>query len=57
MVQQRATSLKALQEIPGVGAARVKRYGTAFLEVLKANLSAPFASDPIKGNPTETVAD
>jgi superfamily II DNA helicase RecQ len=57
MVQQRATSLKALEEIPGVGAARVKKYGTAFLEILKASLSAPLASDPIKGKSTETGAD
>src|SRR5208337_3594726 len=54
MVQQRVTSLRALEEIPGVGAARVKKYGTAFLEVLKAYLSAPLAGNPIKGNSTET---
>ena len=54
MVQQRVTSLKALEEIPGVGTARIKKYGTAFLEVLKANVSAPLASDSIKGNSTET---
>jgi superfamily II DNA helicase RecQ len=57
MVQQRATSLKGLEDIPGVGAARVKKYGPAFLEVLSASLSAPSASDPTKGNSTETGAD
>jgi len=57
MVRQRATSLKALEEIPGVGAARVKKYGTPFLEVLKANLTAPSASDPIMGNFHETSKD
>jgi superfamily II DNA helicase RecQ len=54
MVQKRVTSLKALEEVPGVGAARVKKYGTAFLDVLKASLVAPMSSDPIKGNSTET---
>ena len=56
MVQQRVKSLNALAEIPGVGAARVTKYGAAFLEVLKASLSAPLATDPIKGNSTETGA-
>jgi len=54
MVQQRATSLKALEEIPGVGAARVKKYGAAFLDVLKASLAAPTASGPIEGDSNET---
>ena len=54
MVQQRATSLKVLEEIPGVGAARVKKYGAAFLEILKASQPEPLAGNPIKGNSTET---
>jgi superfamily II DNA helicase RecQ len=53
MVQQRVTSLKALEEIQGVGSARVKKYGAAFLEILKASPPALLASDPIKGNPAE----
>jgi superfamily II DNA helicase RecQ len=57
MVQQRATSLKALEEISGVGAARIKKYGSAFLEVLEANLSAPSAKDSMEGNSTETGTD
>jgi superfamily II DNA helicase RecQ len=36
MVQQRVRSLAALERIPGIGAARVKKYGAAFLEVLTA---------------------
>ena len=35
MVQQRVTSLRALEEIQGIGAARVKKYGAAFLEILQ----------------------
>ena len=54
MVQQRTTTLKALEEIPGVGVARVKKYGAAFLDVLKDNLSAPLPGDAIKGNFAET---
>jgi superfamily II DNA helicase RecQ len=54
MVQQRTTTLKALEGIPGVGAARVKKHGAAFLEVLKDNLSAPLPSDLTKGNSAET---
>jgi superfamily II DNA helicase RecQ len=54
MVQQRVTSLKALEEIPGVGPARVKKYGAAFLEILKANLPEASAGDPNKGKSTET---
>jgi len=54
MVQQRVTSLKALEEIPGVGSARVKKYGAAFLEILKASQPEPLAGNPIKGNSTET---
>ncbi len=53
MVQQRVTSLKALEEIPGVGSARVKKYGAAFLEILKASQPAMLAGDPIQGNSTE----
>jgi superfamily II DNA helicase RecQ len=53
MVQQRTTTLKALEEIPGVGAARVKKYGAAFLAVLKENLSPPLVGDRTKGNTTE----
>jgi superfamily II DNA helicase RecQ len=54
MVQQRVASLKALEEIPGVGSARVKKYGAAFLEILKASQPEPLAGKPIKGNSTET---
>ena len=57
MVKQRATTLKALEEIPGVGAARVKKYGAAFVEVLKDNLSAPSMGDRTKANPSETGKD
>ena len=57
MVQQRTTTLKDLEEIPGVGAARVKKYGPAFLEVLRSSMFAPLASGPTKGNSTETGED
>jgi superfamily II DNA helicase RecQ len=56
MVQQRVTTLKALEEVPGVGSARVKKYGAAFLEVLKASQPEPLVGHPIKGNSTETRA-
>jgi superfamily II DNA helicase RecQ len=54
MVQQRVTKLKTLEEIPGIGEARVKKYGSAFLEVLKAHLPAPTAGAPIQGRSSET---
>lgn len=34
MVRRRVTSAAALQEIPGVGEARVEKHGTAFLRIL-----------------------
>jgi superfamily II DNA helicase RecQ len=34
MVQRRVKSLKGLEQVPGVGAARVKKYGAQFLEIL-----------------------
>ena len=54
MVQQRVTTLKALEEVPGVGDARVKKYGAAFLEVLKASLPTPEAGASIQGKSSET---
>jgi superfamily II DNA helicase RecQ len=57
MVQKRTTTLKALEEIPGVGAARVKKHGAAFLDVLKDSLSAPLPRDAVKGSSAETGTD
>ena len=50
MVQQRATSLKVLEEIPGVGSARVKKYGAAFLEILQTMVPERMVSDAGNGN-------
>ncbi len=50
MVQQRVTSLKALEEIPGIGPARVKKYGAAFLEILKTMVPERRVSDAGNGN-------
>ena len=36
MVQKRVTSATALREIPGIGEARVEKYGPAFLPILQA---------------------
>jgi superfamily II DNA helicase RecQ len=57
MVQQRVTTLKALEEIPGVGSARVKKYGAVFLEILRASLAEQSDGALIKGNSTETRTD
>jgi hypothetical protein len=57
MVRQRTNSLKTLEEIPGVGAARVGKYGAAFLEVLKSNLPAGLPADGSEGASRETGAD
>ncbi len=54
MVQQRVSTLKALEGIPGVGDARVKKYGPAFLEVLKAQLPAPTVGAPTQERASET---
>ena len=35
MVQKRAVSATSLREIPGIGEARVEKYGEAFLAILK----------------------
>ena len=35
MVQRRVTTATALRDIPGVGEARVEKYGEAFLDILK----------------------
>jgi superfamily II DNA helicase RecQ len=35
MVARRPTNLKEFAQIPGVGETKLKRYGTAFLEVLR----------------------
>lgn len=40
MVTSRVTSLKALEEIDGVGASRAEKYGQAFLQVIKTAPSA-----------------
>jgi superfamily II DNA helicase RecQ len=37
MVRQKATSMTALEQISGVGPARTKKYGAAFLEILQAS--------------------
>jgi len=50
MVQQRAASLKVLEEIPGVGSARVKKYGAAFLEILQTMVPERMVSDAGNGN-------
>jgi len=34
-VQRRVTSAAALRDIPGVGEARVEKYGEAFLHIVK----------------------
>jgi superfamily II DNA helicase RecQ len=40
MVRRKVTTLNALEQISGVGPARTKKHGVAFLEVLKAHLPA-----------------
>lgn len=35
MIQQRMTSKAALENIPGVGAGRIEKYGSAFLQLLQ----------------------
>ncbi len=37
MVRQKITSMKALEQISGVGLARAKKYGATFLEILKTH--------------------
>jgi superfamily II DNA helicase RecQ len=55
MVRQRTTTLKALEEIPGVGPARVQKHGVAFLEVLKASLAPPSTDATAKGESPATA--
>jgi superfamily II DNA helicase RecQ len=50
MVQQRVTSLRALEEIQGIGPARVKKYGAAFLEILETMVPERMVSDAGNGN-------
>jgi len=50
MVQQRVTSLRALEEIQGIGPARVKKYGAAFLEILQTMVPERMVSDAGNGN-------
>jgi superfamily II DNA helicase RecQ len=46
MVQRRVTSTVALREIPGVGEARVEKYGAAFLQILQtAALPEPIPAE------------
>jgi superfamily II DNA helicase RecQ len=45
MVTRRASSIGALREIPGVGEARVEKYGAAFLNTLGEALAEPPPSD------------
>jgi superfamily II DNA helicase RecQ len=40
MVRKKVASLNALEQISGVGPARTKKYGAAFLEILKAHIPA-----------------
>ncbi|MDR3638326.1 MAG: HRDC domain-containing protein [Isosphaeraceae bacterium] len=54
MVQQRVTSLKGLEEIPGVGSARVKKHGAAFLEILRTSLPTLLTGDHANGDSAET---
>jgi hypothetical protein len=44
MVRQKVTSLSALEQISGVGPARTKKYGAAFLELLKGHGKSPAES-------------
>ena len=59
MVRNQVTSLNALEQIVGVGPARTKKYGAAFLEHLKATsgLGGTRAVDPANGRevPLETA--
>jgi ATP-dependent DNA helicase RecQ len=41
MAALRPTSLAALAEVPGVGKAKLDRYGEAFLEVIREGEHAP----------------
>ncbi len=50
MVQRRVTTVTALGTIPGVGQARVEKYGTAFLQVLT---EAALPGEPIVGDPAD----
>jgi ATP-dependent DNA helicase RecQ len=50
MVQRRVVTVATLREIPGVGDARVQKYGEAFLKIVKeASLpaAAPKEQDPM----------
>jgi superfamily II DNA helicase RecQ len=44
MVRRRATSMQSLEQISGVGPARTKTYGAAFLEILSAQAPADAVS-------------
>jgi superfamily II DNA helicase RecQ len=44
MVQRHVTSLKGLEQIPGAGASRVKKYGAQFLEILATLPDGPPAT-------------
>jgi superfamily II DNA helicase RecQ len=57
MVQQRVTSLKGLEEIPGVGPARVSKYGAAFLEILRSMEPGKTVLADGKGQTPETSAN
>lgn len=58
MVTRRVASVAALREIPGIGAARVDKYGRAFLEALAAERQAsgdePQAASRAQGQADET---
>jgi superfamily II DNA helicase RecQ len=41
MVRQKVTTVNALERISGVGPARSKKYGAAFLELLKVHVNGP----------------
>jgi superfamily II DNA helicase RecQ len=51
MVRKKVTSLNALEQISGVGPARSKKYGLAFLEILKASVPAVAKEANGEGHP------
>jgi len=49
MVRKKVTTIKAMEQISGVGPARTKKYGAAFLEILKAQVPADAGADATDG--------